>query len=273
MIKFSHSIFALPFALSSLFLASLGFPGWKFLGLTILCMVFARNTAMSFNRLVDSKMDAQNPRTATRHIPQGLISKKFAITFIVLNAAAFIFTSFFFNLLTFYLSPLALFIICFYSLTKKWFHSTQIFLGIALGVSPLAVWVAVTGGLAPTPFLLALGVLFWVAGFDLIYATQDYDFDKKNNVKSLVAKWGISKSLFVAKLFHILSLIFFSGLFFTENFGMIYAFTLFLIAASLVYEHSLVKPDDLSKVNVAFFTMNGFVGILFFAGVVADLVW
>lgn len=270
MIKFSHSIFALPFAVAALFLAANGLPPLKTLGLVLLCMVFARNTAMAFNRLIDADIDAQNPRTATRHIPQGLISRKFVAGFAVVNAALFIGTTVFLNTLSFILSPVALAILLLYSTTKRWTHFTQIFLGLSLGVAPIGAWIALTGRLDWPPVLLGAGVLFWVAGFDLLYATQDYEFDRKAKLKSLVVKWGIPKSLWAARLFHLATVLLFALLGWITGLNFIYGITLLAIALFLIYEHSLVKANDLSQINMAFFTVNGFVGMIFLAGVILE---
>jgi len=271
MIKFSHSIFALPFALSSMLLARGGLPSTKTVLLIIAAMVTARSAAMAFNRLVDAKIDAKNPRTASRHIPAGLLSKEFVGLFFAVNVAFFIGISAFFNQLTFYLSPIALFILCFYSLTKRFTHFTQLFLGVALGISPMAAWIAVTGKLALAPGLMGLGVMFWVAGFDILYALQDYEFDKKSQLKSLVVKLGPSNALTAARVFHIISIGFFVGMGFWAELGIIYTITVLLIAAFLTWEHVLIKPNDLSRINAAFFTMNGLVSLCYLAGMTFDL--
>lgn len=267
MIKFSHSVFALPFAISALLFASKGKPSLADLGLIILCMILARNVAMAFNRLVDAKFDALNPRTQNRHLPKKSISEVFVILFILINAFLFIGASSLFNALTFYLSPLALIIICFYSLTKRFTNYTQLFLGLALGISPLATWIAILGELSWLPVYIGLGVFFWVAGFDLIYATADYEHDTKHSIKSMVAKYGIHKSLLISKFFHALSIIFFLGLGIHFDLNFIYFCTVIIMMIFLTVEQSLVKPDDLSKLNQAFFTMNSAIGIIYLVGV------
>lgn len=271
MVKFSHSIFALPFALASLFFAADGFPPLKTLGLIILAMVFARNTAMAFNRLVDTQIDAKNPRTAGRHLPKGLISKRFTFVFIIINAFLFAGTTYFFNRLAFILSPVALIIICLYSLTKRWTHWTQLFLGFALGVSPVGAWIALRGTIGLFPILLGLAVMFWVAGFDIIYATQDYGFDKKEGLKSLVVKLGLPKSLTIAKLFHVICIAILIGIGSWYGLKIYYFLTIFIISIFFIYEHHLVKPTDLSRVNAAFFNINGIIGIIFLVGTIAEL--
>lgn len=270
MIKFSHSIFALPFALSSMLLAGNGQVSFKTLLLIVACMVTARSTAMAFNRLVDAPLDAQNPRTANRHIPAGLLSKTFVWIFFGANAIVFIALSSLFNRLCFILSPIALFVLCFYSFTKRFTNLTQIFLGVALGMSPLAAWIAITGQLSLTAALMGLGVLFWVAGFDILYALQDYDFDKKNKVGSLVVKWGPPKALSAARYFHALSVLFFMGMGLWAPLGATYFVTVALIGVFLIWEHTLIKPNDLSRIDAAFFTMNGLVSVFYLAGVFLD---
>lgn len=271
MIKFSHSIFALPFALASLVVASGGRPDPIVVALVILCMVFARNVAMSFNRLVDAKIDAKNPRTQSRHIPQGLLSKKFVALFILCNAGAFVGTTYFINPQCFFLSPVALGIICFYSYTKRWTSYAQLFLGLSLAVAPIGAWLAVAGTLSLFPLSLGLAVLFWVAGFDIIYAIQDVEFDKKTALHSLVTRFGITGSLMLARIFHILCLLTLLFLGIHEHFTWGYFGSVSLMASLFAYEHSLVTPHDQSRINAAFFTVNGWIGIIFFAGVLTDV--
>lgn len=271
MIKFSHSIFALPFALSALVFAADGLPPLKTVGLIILAMVTARNTAMAFNRFADAKIDAKNPRTANRHIPKGLLSRSFVLGFAIMNGALFIWISRFFNPLAFKLSPVALAIIYFYSYTKRWTHFTQLFLGLSLAIAPIGAWIALRGTVELFPILLGLAVMFWVAGFDIFYATQDYHFDKSEGQKSLVVRFGIGQSLIVAKFFHILSMAFFLILGIAYHLNIIYLTTVLLMGTFLAFEHHLVKPNDLSRVNTAFFTLNGAVGILFFVGSILEV--
>ncbi|HBF13384.1 MAG TPA: 4-hydroxybenzoate octaprenyltransferase [Deltaproteobacteria bacterium] len=270
MIKFSHSIFAIPFALVSLFEASGGWPGWRLFILIVVAMILARNTAMSFNRLVDAKIDSKNSRTATRHIPAGLVSRKFVFIFCIINALLFVGTSSLFNRLTLLLSPVALGIIYFYSFTKRFTSAAQVFLGLSLGIAPIASWIAVTGTLAPFPIVLGGAVLFWVAGFDMIYATQDYAHDKKEGLHSLIVKLGLARGLVVSRFFHFLTVILLGLLPLYGNLGSIYSVTVLVVAVLLVYEHTLVKAHDLSKVNAAFFTVNGFVGMIYLVGFLMD---
>lgn len=271
LVKFSHSIFALPFALASVFFASGGFPSSKTLILIILAMITARNTAMAFNRLADATIDSQNPRTSTRHLPQGLLSKKYVTLFVLLNALLFIIISSYFNILTLYLSPIALIIICGYSYMKHLTHASQIFLGAALGIAPIATWIAVTGQLSLFPLLIGMGVLFWVAGFDILYATQDYEFDKKSGLKSLVVWLGIPKGLKLSRFFHAISMVIFLSAGWFQELHLFFYTAILLMGICLAYEHSLVKPHDLSRINMAFFNLNGLVGMLFLAGSIAEV--
>ncbi|MBF0103827.1 MAG: 4-hydroxybenzoate octaprenyltransferase [Deltaproteobacteria bacterium] len=263
MIKVQHSIFALPFAVSSCLVAFKGIPPLLFLFMICLAMVTARNAAMSFNRIVDVRFDRLNPRTKDRELPSGQLSVRFAVIFCIINSILFIAISFYFNMLTFILSPLALIIILGYSLTKRWTAYTQIFLGLALGIAPIAAWIASIGTLAPYPFLLGTAVFAWVAGFDVIYSTLDYEHDKKHNINSFVVKQGIKGALLVSVDYHIFSIIFliFSGV--LQGLSFFYFLGIVIMAGLLVYEHSLIKPHDLSKVNTAFFTLNGYVSMVF----------
>jgi len=271
MIKFQHSIFALPFALISVFVASNGNPGvFNFL-LIVLAMITARNSAMTFNRIVDRHMDKKNPRTRDREIPSGQLSLKFAMIFGVTNIILFVIVSLYFNMLTFLLSPLALLIILGYSLTKRFTHYTQFYLGLALGCSPIAAWIAMTGSLAWFPVILGLAVMFWVAGFDFIYSTLDYNFDQEHKVKNLVVKFGVTRSLTISGVVHIFAVLFFVLAGFINGMHLFYYLGCLLTAVLLVYEHRTVKPQDLSRVNMAFFTLNGYVSLFFFAFVLLDI--
>lgn len=272
MIKFSHSIFALPFALSALLLAVKGFPSATLTILIILAMIFARNTAMAFNRLVDADIDAKNPRTSNRQLPRKILSSRFVSLFIVINAIFFITTTYFLNTLAFALAPLVLIILCFYSYTKRFTHYTQIFLGLSLGIAPVGAWIAATGKIELEPLILGLGVFFWVAGFDLIYATQDSEFDKKEGLKSMVVKLGISRSLWLARYFHGMSVILFFALGWLSHLGSLYQIAIGIIGVLMIYEHQLVTPKKLSHINAAFFTVNGIISFLFFIGVLGQTI-
>ncbi len=266
LIRFSHTIFALPFALASMVLAANGIPNTRTFLLIVACMVAARTSAMAFNRWADADIDAKNPRTQNRHIPAGTFSRHYVLGLAVLTGLAFIGLAYFLNNLAFYLSPLALIIIWFYSLTKRFTHAAQLFLGLAIALSPIGAWIAVRGSLAIPPLLLGAAVLFWVAGFDIFYATQDHDADKALKLKSLVVKFGIPGSLVLAKVFHVLTAAFLISLaYFIPN-PTIYVLTCSLVLGMLVYEHRLVRADDLSRIDQAFFTLNGWIGFIFLAG-------
>lgn len=270
MIKFSHTIFALPFALSSLFLATQGRPKINSILLIIFALLFARSAAMAFNRFVDSDIDKKNPRTASRHLPSGLLTKRFVLLFTVLCSLAFIFTTYFINKLSFWLSPVALFIVFFYSFTKRFTHLTQFFLGLALGIAPIAAWIAASNSVSLTSIYLGLAVFFWVSGFDIIYATQDYEFDKNNQIGSLVVKLGIQRSLSLSKLLHLACFFCLLLTGFSSSSGVIYYIFTVAVGFLFIYEHHLVSADDLSKVNAAFFTTNGIIGIIYFVGIILD---
>jgi 4-hydroxybenzoate polyprenyltransferase len=266
LIRFSHTIFALPFALGALVVAADGWPSSRILLLVIACMVFARTAAMLFNRLVDWSLDQRNPRTDTRHL---LISKLSAQLFLVLSSVGFVLTASAINSLTFVLAPVALALIFFYSVTKRFTSATHFFLGLALAVAPIGAWVAQTGRIDIAPVVLGVGVICWVAGFDLIYATQDYDFDKREGLCSLVVKLGVARSLRLALLLHLLTfaaLIAF-GLF--AKLGAFYYWSLVLVAAALLYEHKTDKRD-VAGINRAFFQSNAFVSAVFLVAVCAD---
>jgi 4-hydroxybenzoate polyprenyltransferase len=272
MVKFSHSVFALPYALSSLLLASGGRPSLKQIVLIILCMVTARNTAMAFNRLVDADIDAKNPRTKDRHIPKGLLSRRFAIGFITVNAVLFIAFAAGLNILTGLLALPTLVVLCSYSYAKRFTDYTQLYLGVCLGLSPIGAWIAITGEIALLPVLMALGVMFWVAGFDLLYAMQDHAFDTKAGVKSMVVKWGIPKALILSRIFHAACIVLLALAGWTGHLGLFYAVAIAAIAILLAYEQSLIRADDLSRMDAAFFTVNGVIGLIYLAGVAAH-VW
>src|SRR5436190_7199712 len=266
LIRFSHTIFALPFALGALVVAANGWPSLRILFLVVLCMVLARTAAMLFNRLVDWSLDQRNPRTASRHL---LISKLAASVLLVVSSAGFVATAAAINRMTFILAPVALALIFFYSLTKRFTTATHFFLGLALAIAPVGAWIAQTGRIDLAPVVLAAGVICWVAGFDLIYATQDYDFDRREGIRSLVVKLGIVRSLHLAQLLHLLTfiaLIFFGVV---AKLGSLYYGSMPLIAAALVYEHKIEKLD-LAGINRAFFKTNAFVSAVFLVAVCAD---
>ena len=266
LIRFSHTIFALPFALAALIVAANGLPSLKILFLVIACMVFARTAAMLFNRLVDWSLDQRNPRTASRHL---LVPKLSAAILFVLSSAAFLLTASAINRLTCILSPFGLALILFYSLTKRFTSATHFFLGSALGIAPIGAWIAQTGTIDPAPILLAVGVICWVAGFDLIYATQDYDFDRREGIRSLVVQLGITRSLHLAQLLHLVTFFALIAFGLLAKLGSPYYWSLPLIAAALVYEHKTEKRD-LAGINRAFFQSNAFVSAVFLLAVCLD---
>lgn len=271
MIKFPHTIFALPFALTSAFIASGGLPDSYHLFWIVVAMVGARTGAMSFNRLVDRHIDAKNPRTSNRPLPRGLISKEAVIFFTVISFVILILAGYMLNKLCFYLSPLAIAILISYSYTKRFTHLSHLFLGLALSGAPLGAWIAVRGTVELLPILLSFAVLFWVAGFDILYALQDYEFDKKEGLYSIPVKFGIKRSIILARIFHLFMMIFLFLLYLFYDFGFLYFIGLVVILLLLFYEHSLVKENDLSKLDIAFFNMNGYISILFFLFTVGDI--
>jgi 4-hydroxybenzoate polyprenyltransferase len=266
LIRFSHTIFALPFALGALVVAANGWPSLRILFLVVVCMVFARTAAMLFNRLVDWSLDQRNPRTASRHL---LISKPAAVVLLALSSAGFVASAAAINRLTFLLAPVALFMIFFYSLTKRFTGATHFFLGLALAVAPVGAWIAQTGRIDIAPIVLAAGVICWVAGFDLIYATQDYDFDRREGIHSLVVKLGIPRSLHLAQLLHLFAFAALIGFGLVAKLGPLYYWSMPLIAAALAYEHKIGKLD-LAGINRAFFQSNAFVSAVFLLAVCAD---
>jgi 4-hydroxybenzoate polyprenyltransferase len=271
MIKWEHSIFALPFALSGAMLAAGGLPAAAQLGWIVLCMISARSAAMAFNRLADAQIDAANPRTATRAIPAGVLSQKFVGAFVVVSCAIFVIGAAQLNRLTLLLSPLALSIILLYSYTKRFTRWSHVVLGFALGIAPAAAWIAVRGSLDPRILLLTAAVTFWVAGFDVLYACQDIDFDRAHALNSVPQAWGILRALWVARILHLLMVGLLVALVAAFALGKIAIAGIFVVAVLLLYEHSLVSSHDLSKLNAAFFTMNGVISVVFFLFIAADL--
>jgi len=267
LIRFSHTIFALPFALGALVVAANGLPSSGTFLLVVLCMVFARTAAMLFNRLVDWSLDQRNPRTASRHL---LISKSAAQVFLVLSSAGFVGSAAAINQLTFLLAPVALAMIFFYSLTKRFTSATHFFLGLALAIAPVGAWIAQTGRVDLAPIVLAAGVICWVAGFDLIYATQDYDFDRREGIRSLVVKLGIARSLRLAQVLHLLTFAALIGFGFAAKLGAVYYYAMLIVAAALFYEHKTATKLDLIGINRAFFQSNAFVSAVFLLAVCVD---
>lgn len=277
MIKFEHSIFALPFALTGALLAwrNGGFPldgaGWK-LAWIVVAMVGARSAGMAFNRILDADIDGRNPRTKTRHIPAGLLSAGFAWGFLAAMAGILVLAAAMLGPLCLYLSPLALAVVMGYSYTKRFTSWSHLVLGFALGIAPAAAWIAVEGTLDPRILWLTAAVTFWTAGFDIIYSCQDFEFDRGAGLHSIPKRLGIGRALLFSRLLHLAMLVCLVMLLQAFSLGALGAAGIAAVAALLVYEHSLVKADDLSRVNAAFFTVNGYVSVLFFVFWAAD-VW
>ena len=267
-IRFSHTIFALPFALGALLVAAHGRPSSRTLLLVLLCMVLARTAAMLFNRIADWQIDQRNPRTATRHL---LVNRSTAILLLVACSAAFIMAAATINRLAGWLAPVALAVIFFYSLTKRFTDWTHFFLGFALAIAPAGAWIAQTGTIDLAPMILGAGVVCWVAGFDLIYATQDYEFDREEGLRSLVVRLGISASLRLAQWLHGLMLAGLIGFGFAAKLGVIYFAAVPLIAAALFYEHRAASRLELAGINRAFFQSNAFVSAVFVVAIWLDL--
>jgi 4-hydroxybenzoate polyprenyltransferase len=266
LVKFSHTVFALPFALIGFTLAVVYFHNpfrWDLLLKMLLCMVFARSSAMAFNRYLDRRYDALNPRTAKREIPAGVISANNALLFTIINSLLFIATTWFINAMCFYLSFIALFVILFYSYTKRFTALCHIVLGVGLSLSPIGAFLAVTGRFELLPVLFSLAVLTWVAGFDIIYALQDEEFDRSQQLHSIPAAIGVRNSLVVSTLLHICSAAFIIGAGISGHFNWIYWIGAAFYCAMLTYQHLLVKPTDLSKVGIAFANTNGFASVVF----------
>ena len=271
MIKWEHSVLTLPFGLTGAVLAARGIPSFHTSVSIIVALVAARSAAMAFNRLADANLDASNPRTRIRALPAGKLSKSFVAGFVAVTSAVLIFAAYQLNPLAFYLSPLALAIVFFYSFTKRFTRWSHLLLGLAMGIAPAAAWIAVRGSIDPPILLLTVAVIFWGAGFDILYSCQDYEFDRTAEVYSVPKAFGIRTSLVIARLFHVLTVIFLGWMVVAFGLGRIAIAGVVLVALLLIYEHSLVKHDDLSRVNAAFFTMNGFISMGFLLFVAADL--
>jgi 4-hydroxybenzoate polyprenyltransferase len=280
-VRFSHTVFALPFALAAMLVAARenrGWPGWRVFGLILAAMVCARTCAMAFNRIVDRKFDALNPRTKDRHLPAGTISLTSALCLCLLSAAGLVAASYFLNAICFYLSPVALVLVCFYSLTKRFTDYTHVFLGIALALAPIGAWLAVKGtdvsGLEIFQMItLAAAVILWLVGFDIIYALQDYEFDKTQGLRSLVVAWGPQNALAAAFLAHMVmcGLLLAFGL--ACRFHIAYLAGWFIIVGCLTLEHWIARRRSLNWINIAFFRLNALVGIVFLVIVAAEVIF
>jgi 4-hydroxybenzoate polyprenyltransferase len=271
MIKWEHSIFALPFALCGAMLAAGGFPSPHQLLWIIVAMVAARSAAMAFNRWADAAIDAANPRTSSRALPAGNLSAAFVVTFVVVSSAIFILAASQLNRLTLLLSPVALAVLLLYSYTKRVTRWSHLVLGFALGIAPAAAWIAVRGALDPRILLLTAAVTFWVGGFDVLYACQDFDFDCQAGLHSVPRYFGIPAALWVARAFHLIMVLLLVALLISFGLRLWAGVGVLAVIVLLIYEHSLVRADDLSRLNAAFFTMNGVISVLFFVFVAADV--
>ena len=271
MIKWEHSIFALPFALCGAMLAASGLPNAHQLLWIVIAMLAARSAAMAFNRLADASIDTANPRTSTRALPAGHLSPTFVASFVIVSCAIFILAASQLNRLTLWLSPVALAVLLLYSYTKRFTRFSHLVLGFALGIAPSAAWIAVRGSLDPRILLLTAAVTFWVAGFDILYACQDFQFDRDAGLHSIPRHIGIPAALWIARAFHLIMLILLVTLLPAFGLGKLALAGVAAVMLLLLYEHSLVKPNDLSKLNAAFFTMNGVISVVFLGFVAADI--
>lgn len=273
LIKFSHTVFALPFALISLLVATGGKPGWETTLWIILAMVGARTGAMGFNRLVDRKWDAENPRTANRPSVTGEVSPALSTTIVILSYALLVFAAWNLNPLAFKLSPVAIFLVSFYSYTKRFTSLCHIFLGIAIGSAPIASWIAATGEISVASLFLGASVLTWIGGFDVLYALQDLDYDREASLHSIPAKFGVAKSLMITRGLHLATVAFWVLFAQAAQLSFVFYIGVVLSAGLLLWEHSLVKKDDLSKLNMAFFNMNAVISVTLFISLAAHLLY
>lgn len=279
LVKFSHTIFALPFALLGFFLASVTMDkplSWELFVMVLLCMVFARSAAMAFNRYLDRDIDEKNPRTVQREIPAGIISSRSALIFVIINSLLFITTTWFINPLCFYLSPVALLVILGYSYTKRFTFLCHFVLGLGLSLAPIGAYLAAGGGFDYLPLMYSFAVLLWVSGFDIIYALQDEEFDKSLNLNSIPVALGKTKALQLSSVLHIIcAIVMLTAGYYLDKSYPEFGWLQWIAAAGFVgllfYQHTLVKPNDLSKVNLAFFTTNGIASVFFGALVIADI--
>jgi 4-hydroxybenzoate polyprenyltransferase len=265
MIKFEHTLFALPFAFLGAILAANGLPTWSQILWITVAMIGARSAAMTFNRIIDRKFDAENPRTANREIPSGKLSVSFAVTFLIASIILFEIAAYSLNWLTFALSPIALLSVLGYSYAKRFTSFAHLILGWALAISPTAAWISVRGSLdSEVPIFLSLIVMMWTSGFDIMYACQDFEFDRKAGLHSIPARFGIANSLWIARLFHVQAFFVLILLYGVTDLGWLAFAGVIAFGALLFYQHTLVKANDLSKMNAAFFTTNAFVSVILF---------
>ncbi len=271
MIKFEHTIFALPFAVMSAFIAAEGFPPLTKFGWILLAMVGARSCAMAFNRIADADIDAKNPRTATRAIPAGLITRGAAWVFTLAAAALLVFAAWRLNPLAFALSPVALAVVMGYSYSKRFTSFSHFWLGLALSISPVGAWIAIQGSFAWPPILLCLVVLLWTAGFDIIYACQDVSFDRTHGLHSVPARLGVRGALWLSAAVHVVAVLLLLAVPLLVPLGLYYYIGVGIVVLIFIYEHAIVKPNDLSRVNLAFFTLNGTISLVLMVLSIADI--
>ena len=273
-IKIHHTVFALPFAVISAFIAAEGLPETMKMIWIVVCMVGARNAAMAFNRIIDARFDKENPRTQARALPSGIVDVKSYWLFLIVSSVLFVFAAGMLNELALYLSPLALIIVFFYSLTKRFTAYSHFWLGLAISIAPVGAWVAIREEITFVSLLLGAAVVFWLIGFDILYSCMDAEFDRKFNLKSIPQKFGVENALRLALISHGLMILFLFMLSkFVSELGVLYSAGVVLVAGLLIYEHSLVRPDDLSQINMAFFNVNGVISITLMVFVVIDCVW
>jgi 4-hydroxybenzoate polyprenyltransferase len=272
MIKFPHTVFALPFAFIGAILAEKKIPSLDKIFWITVAMVGARSAAMSFNRLADWRFDALNPRTKDRALPKGILTPLQVMIFIILTGTIFIFATSRLNPLAFKLSPLALFIVFFYSYTKRFTILSHFFLGLSLSLAPIGAWIGIKGMIELPALLLGSAVVFWLIGFDILYALEDIDFDRKTGLKSIPQKLGIKKSLYISRFSHLITVLLLFSLYPLLNLGYIYLIGLAAITGLFIREHSLVKENDLTKLDIAFFNMNGYISVVVFLATLADLI-
>ncbi|HSU19532.1 MAG TPA: UbiA-like polyprenyltransferase [Acidobacteriaceae bacterium] len=271
MIKWEHSIFALPFALTGAVLAAGGWPSGRVLGWIIVCMVSARSAAMAFNRLADARIDAANPRTAARALPAGLVSTSFVVAFTIMSAGVFLLGAAMLNRLTLELAPLALAIVLAYSYMKRLTRWSHLVLGLALGIAPAAAWIAVRGTLAPAAVLLTAIVMLWVGGFDVLYACQDFEHDRRVGLHSIPQAFGLRGAFWIARAMHIGMAVLLFVMLHAFGLGYIALAGVVICVALLAYEHAIVAPNDLRRLNAAFFMLNGIISVVFFVFIAIDV--
>lgn len=271
MIKWEHSVFALPFALTGAVLAASGWPAWRVVGWIVICMVAARSAAMAFNRLADARLDAANPRTATRALPMGTLSSGFVGGFVVVSMAVFVLGAAMLNRLTLELSPVALVVVLAYSFMKRVTRWSHVVLGLALGIAPAAAWIAVRGSLDLRILALTGAVLLWVGGFDVLYACQDFEHDRRVGLNSVPQAFGVEAAFWIARAMHVGMLLLLCWLVALFGLGKVAMLGVAVVAALLLYEHAIISPKDMRRMNAAFFTLNGIISVLFFGFVAADV--